>query len=102
MKHFSLSTKSLKGISYGKALRPSRDWLLLLGLVFICLLASVGWNLWTFTNVTEGGSVGAPAPAQDANASAVDSVSALFEERALEEARYRSDYRFVDPSTRPR
>ena len=102
MKRFSLNTKSLKGLSYGRVLRPSRDWLLLLALALACLLISVGWNLWTFNKVTEGGSVGAPAPAQDTNGSAIDAVTKLFEERALEENRYKSEYRFVDPSTRPR
>lgn len=98
MKHFSLRTKGLKGISYGTILRPSRDWLLLLALALICLLVSVGWNLWTFDTVTEGGAVGADAPVQEPGTASLDSVTRLFEARALEEARYKNEYRFVDPS----
>ena len=102
MKHFSLNTKSLKGISYGPALRPSRDWLVLVALAFIGLLMSVGWNLWTFNKVTEGQPIGTAPSSQEAENPAVDSVTRLFGERALEEARYKTEYRFVDPSTRPR
>lgn len=98
MKNFSLNTKSLKGISYGAALRPSRDWLLLLALFVVLLLISVGWNLWTFTKVTAGGAIGASVPVQEPGTPAVDSVTKLFEARALEEARYKNEYRFVDPS----
>lgn len=93
-----LSTKNLKGIGYGATLRPSRDWLVLIALLFIGLLVSVGWNLWTFKKVTEGNSLGAPPPAQDTGTPAVDSVHALFEQRAAEEGKYRNEYRFVDPS----
>lgn len=97
-----MTTKGLKGVGYGATLRPSRDWLLLLAFSFACLLISVGWNLWTFNKVTEGGSVGAGTPVQEVGTPAVDSVTKLFEERAVEEAQYKSEYRFVDPSTRPR
>jgi hypothetical protein len=102
MKHFSLHAKSLKGIHYGATLRPSRDWLLLIAFSFVCLLASVGWNLWTFTKVTRGQSFEASITTQETNATAVDTVTKLFEARAIEEARYKSEYRFVDPSMRPR
>ena len=94
----SLNTKSLKGISYGTTLRPSRDWLVLVSVIFVCLLISVGWNLWTFNKVTQGGSVGTGTAPEQTGAPAFDGVTNLFEQRAAEEGRYRNEYRFVDPS----
>jgi hypothetical protein len=102
MKHFSLNTKSLKGLSYGVDLRPSRDWLILLAFIFVCLLMSVVWNLWMFGKVTAGETIGTGGVQQPPNAAPVDEVGKLFEERALEEARYKGEYHFVDPSTRGR
>ncbi|MEA2701796.1 MAG: hypothetical protein QOE22_505 [Candidatus Parcubacteria bacterium] len=98
MKHFNDITKNLKGLHYGTALRPSRDWLVVLTLTFVLMLASVAWNLWTFAKVTGGEPIGTEAPQQTAGTASTDEVVKLFEERAAEEARYRNDYRFVDPS----
>lgn len=99
MKNFADITKNLKGIHYGTALRPSRDWLTLLTLMVALLLASVAWNLWAFSKVTEGETIGTETPQQADTTATFDAVNKVFEMRAAEDARYRNEYRFVDPST---
>ncbi|MES2994465.1 MAG: hypothetical protein V4681_00270 [Patescibacteria group bacterium] len=79
--------------------RPIRDWFSLLTIAFIVLLASVAWNVWMFMRVTSGQLVGdAVIEAQAPDVSALEAVQGIFASRAAEEARYRSEYHFVDPS----
>ncbi|MEK9184256.1 MAG: hypothetical protein AAB892_00830 [Patescibacteria group bacterium] len=79
--------------------RPIRDWFSLLTIAFVILLASVAWNVWTFTRVTSGQLVGGtPIETQAPDISALEAVQEIFASRAAEEARYRAEYRFVDPS----
>ena len=95
-------TASLKGIRYGDALRPSRDWLMLLTIALLLLVGSIAWNLWTFSEVTKGDPIGNEAPPASTDTGVIDSAARLFEERRAEEARYHSEYRFVDPSSATR
>lgn len=79
--------------------RPLRDWFVLLLSTAILVLASGAWNAWVFYTAASGGTLGEPialTPAPDT--SSLDAVRALFENRAAEEAKYRTEYRFVDPS----
>ena len=87
-----------KALSYGGALRPMRDWLVLLALTLVLLLLSVGWNLLTFKKVTEGEPLDAGAAPLPLREAPVGKVEALFEQRAIEAERYLTEYRFVDPS----
>jgi hypothetical protein len=95
-------TKSLKNIHYGTALRPSRDWLVLLVCTFVFMLVSVAWNLWMFGKVTSGQSIGTETAQRPVHTAPIEAVTKLFESRAAEEARYKTDYRFVDPSVKGR
>lgn len=98
MKSISNLIRSItRALSYGSRLRPTRDWLVLLSLFTLLLIASVGWNLIQFTRVAQGekiGNVEATAPAQIQ----VGTVQDLFKKRAEERVRFQSQYRFVDPS----
>ncbi|HEX2792190.1 MAG TPA: hypothetical protein VHO23_00515 [Candidatus Paceibacterota bacterium] len=78
--------------------KPQRDWFMFLSAAALLLALSVGWNVWIFYTAATGGQVGDTAPAAAPDTSSFDAVRALFEERATEEARYRTEYRFVDPS----
>jgi len=98
MKKLTNITVGLKGIGYGDELRPSRDWLILLSISFVILLGSVVWNLWTFSQVTKGDAVGNETAPSGTDTSVIDSATRLFEERRTEEAKYKNEYRFVDPS----
>ncbi len=76
---------------------PARDWTLLLSSALLILLASVAWSAWFFFSVLQEPAV-APPPPQTGDDSGIEDVRASFEERAAEEARYRAEYRFIDPS----
>ena len=86
-----------KPFKYGLRLRPVRDWLVLLAFCLLLLLVSVGWNLWLFSEVTQGKQIGT-ATSTPAVEIKLDQVQTLFGERAQERARYENEYRFVDPS----
>lgn len=79
--------------------KPSRDWLLLLALALIVLITSVGWNAWTFVRITNGEIVGDETPTVTGpNVDSIERVREVFSERALEQQRYTTEYRFVDPN----
>lgn len=83
----------------GYAIHPIRDWFMIVGIALALLITSVGWNMWLFSRAIEGEAIGeAPAPANTYDLSSLDTVRAIFDRRQAEEARYRNDYRFVDPS----
>lgn len=88
----------LKKLSYGPRIRPARDWFVLLSITIVLLIASVLWNLWLLKSVEQGGTIGNEAPPPAFDAAPIESVRTLFESRSAEEARFRQEYRFVDPS----
>ncbi len=96
MKSFRIRSL-LNFFKYGARLRPARDWYVLLVLFSVALGVSIAWNLWLFEQITKGQTIGGPPPAP-APQIQLDTVKALFEQRAAERARYTSEYRFVDPS----
>lgn len=84
-------------LKYGQRIRPVRDWLVLLAAFGTFLLCSLGWNLWEFSQATQGNKIGSEsvqAPVQIK----LDQVKSLFQERAAEQTRYIQQYTFVDPS----
>jgi hypothetical protein len=87
-----------KALRYGDALRPERDWLVLLAVGLVLVVASLGWHLLTFRKVVEGEVLEPGAANMIPKAARVETVTAHFDARALEAARYMSEYRFVDPS----
>jgi len=83
----------------GDKKRPSRDWLALLTLALLLLIASIGWNVWTFIRITSGEVVGDERPVvKGPDTSALEQVREVFNRRKAEEQRYFTEYRFVDPS----
>lgn len=82
-----------------KHLNPQRDWLLLLLVALVAILASVAWNVWFFFFALDAQTAVPNAPAaQTLDTSSINKARALFDTRAAEEARYRGEYRFNDPS----
>lgn len=78
---------------------PARDWIVLLSVSAALLIASVAWNIVFFLTVVQG--VSTAGVAQEGVAPMNDPLveaQAMFEERSVEVERYRSGYRFVDPS----
>lgn len=83
------------------AVDPVRDWLVLLIASLVALVGIILWNIWAFDTVASGGTIGAPATKAPTtfNNSSLDEIHTLFENRAAEEAKYRTGmYRFTDPS----
>lgn len=89
--------KALGHISYGKRIHASRDWLILLLIALILLIGSALWSTWLFLKGVEPATGVAPAATQAVSTHTLEEAGALFEMRANEEAKYRNEYRFVDP-----
>ena len=93
---------SLKAQTRGGARKdPTRDWFILLTLALFAFVCIVVWNIWAFDTVARGGTIGTRATSTPAafNRSSIDAVRAVFEMRAVEEAKYMTGvYRFADPS----
>jgi hypothetical protein len=88
----------LTKVSYGDRARPVRDWFVLLAVMAVLVGLSVGWNVWLLRNMEKGGTIGTPETPSAFDTAPIESVRAVFESRAEEEARYENEYRFVDPS----
>ncbi len=76
---------------------PARDWAILLVFALVVLFASVSWNAWFFLRAIEEPAPVAPST-EETGDTGMDAARASAEARALEEARYRTEYRFIDPS----
>ncbi len=95
----SLSKINLRDrFEYGEHLRPLRDWMIMLSVAGVLLIASAAWNAWTFYRAWTGESVGADAIAPGVMTNEIEAAKKVFEMRALEESRYEGEYHFVDPS----
>lgn len=99
VKTISRQFSQLSHIRYGKRIRAHRDWLILLAVVAMLLLAASVWSAFLFFEepkpaaLPETGS-GLPSVSEES----LGKVEALFEARDAERARYQSEYRFVDPA----
>ncbi len=94
--------------SYKKALRllktksdaePARDWLVLLILVLLFIVASVAWNVWFFLeSVSEKETVSVEEQEEVVDVDTTGKIRQTFMLRGEEEGRYRNVYEFIDPS----
>lgn len=87
---------------YGTQLRPHRDWLILFSVTCVLLAAGVVWHLQLFSKVTKGETLEGAATQENAQTPEFDIVQRQFEQKKVEEEKYLSEYRFVDPSVRGR
>lgn len=92
------SAVNLTMLQYGKRLRPVRDWFIVLTVLAVLLIGSVAWNVLFFLGALEEDAAPATTSHEPSAAAPVAEVLSAFTLRAQEEARYRSEYRFVDPS----
>lgn len=82
-------------------LDPARDWFTLVMLSVMALISIITWNVWAFDQVANGGTIGSSATTTPSlvNQASIDTVHAIFSQRASEEAKYISGtYQFADPS----
>lgn len=91
-------THALSALRYGDRIRPTRDWFILLGLFFVALVAGTVWSVLFFLNVVSEEPTAQTAVSEVNDKTPLEQVRALFMTRDEEAARYRSEYRFVDPS----
>jgi hypothetical protein len=95
----SRATALLKTLRYGDRVRPFRDWLAVMCIVGVLLVASAGWSYLVFQKTSDGEILGAPTTAlAPISTASLDTVRTVFDKRAAERMHYLSDYRFVDPS----
>ena len=94
--HIDLSAKH----SQDAGPNPPRDWLTLLGIVFVLLLVSVGANIYFYHQAVTGAPLSGKAPQAAAlNTDLVTQVQSVFAARAVEAGKYQSGgYSFIDPS----
>ncbi len=88
-------------LAYGPTIDPTRDWITLLALALIVLAGIVVWNVWAFDTIAQGGTLGnaATSSAPVFSTASLDSIRAIFKERAAEETNYLTGvYGFADPS----
>ena len=98
-KNIQAVTRLLSYVRYGDQLQPSRDWILLLCFFFIALIVSAIWNTSFFFGM--GQEVSVTDSASVISAPSVDPLITLeniLEDRRVEELRFQTEYRFVDPS----
>lgn len=82
-----------------KHLNPVRDWLVVLVLAFVLLAGSIAWNTWFFFVALTDESTTVPSAREDTlDTSSIEKARALFDVRAAEEGKYRTEYHFNDPS----
>lgn len=93
-----LKQVKLPMLSYGTRIDPVRDWLVLLIVFGILLLATLAFHAWLFFTVTRPDqSPDMGAAAEDVSGELLERTRDVFTERAREADRYRS-FEFVDPS----
>lgn len=98
MKNIFSSLRAFLGFfKYGSRTKPGRDWLVLLGIFAVMLGGSLAWNLWLFSQVTQGQKIGMVTATPPVEIR-LNQVKTLFGQRAQEQGRYIGEYRFVDPS----
>jgi ABC-type Na+ efflux pump permease subunit len=92
-------TKVFKALRYGEEAKPVRDWLVLLVLVVLLLVGSIIWNIIFFlSTVSDKERAVEVTENVEVDTSAVERVYEAFDARSQEEARYISEYQFIDPS----
>lgn len=88
-------------LQFGGGPDPVRDWLVLLSLSGIMLAGIIVWNVWAFSTVANGGTIGtAAAPAPEIfKRSSIEEVNAVFVHHVTERSKYsRGVYQYADPS----
>ena len=64
----------------------------------ILLLASTGWNVWTFLRLTRGEALNpSVVSTENVTQNSTDIVQTVFTDRANQATTYRTEYHFIDP-----
>ncbi len=100
MNIFNFTNSSFSRLRLRAHQDPVRDWLALLALSLLAFVSIVVWNVWAFNTVARGGVIGVSATSTPVfTSSSLDTIRAIFEKRAAEEAKYATGvYHYTDPS----
>lgn len=85
----------------GSRIDPVRDWITLLTIALVALAGIVGWNVWVFNTVVEGGVIGGTGTSTPpiVSPATLGAIRTIFRDRAIEETKYETGaYTFSDPS----
>ena len=89
----------LARFTYGKRLRPARDWFVLVSLTLLAIAGFAIWSAWVYLEGARASqSNTAPLLVPTLSPDALEETERMFERRAAERVRYESEYVFVDPS----
>mgnify|MGYP000375871057 CR=1 FL=1 len=94
----SIVPKIIHSVRYGEQLRPRRDWLVLTVLCVAGLIASVVSSTFFFMDIVNREPAVTGSRDSSVDTSVLEETRAAFSEREQEALRYRSEYRFIDPS----
>ncbi len=79
--------------------RPARDWLALLGMTLVLLIAIAGWNYFMFMSaIGEAGLQSGTSAATGPKSATLDDIRNIFGARAARSADYQATRHFIDPS----
>ncbi len=96
---FFPSSHAKNKLGYGPKIHPTRDWLVLLFLSLVLLAVGAVWNVWLFSQLQEGKSLGeVPVSTTTKVSNSLQGVQRVFQQRANEENLYQQQYHFLDPS----
>ncbi len=95
----STARSFLSRLAYGKRLRPSRDWFVLVSLTLLAIAGFAVWSVWIYLGGAQASqSEAVPLLVPTLSPEALEETERMFERRAAERVRYESEYEFVDPS----
>lgn len=87
-----------RSLRYGHDIRPARDWLIVVALFLIGIFVSVVWSTVFFLDVLNREAAASSIAETPLDTKNLMEVRGVFETRSEEALRYRSEYRFIDPS----
>lgn len=77
---------------------PARDWLVLLSLALLWLVASMLWNGWFLISVLQEETTAPVTAVATSTPDTFERAWTLYQARDAEALHYANDYRFNDPS----
>ncbi len=95
------SANFIQKIKHGNYMNPTRDWIVIISIVFVVLVVGIVWNVFAFLGAVSGPTISNTVPTKSAvlDSNAMHKVNKLFDARRTEQLKYESGaYTFSDPS----
>jgi len=91
-------TTIIKNLRYGDTIHSARDWIIVVALFLVGIFVSVIWSTVFFLDVVNREAAASSIAETPLDTEKLTEVRNAFEGRVEEADRYRSEYRFIDPS----